>query len=175
MFFEVDTRSHDIGVTSLTCAGIKSKGPCTPADNIISSAMSGSINDRLQKDVKSLEVQMWRALRDSGPAVFEYTAEDDCTFAIDGMVLDKKSEPTLKEYMENHYRPWTTYEMHDLRVIEIGLMAAATVRFFHLCQYELANFLFSFRFIRSLRVVTTKSIPFCAQAVGRKGQMRSGS
>ncbi|KAJ6547661.1 hypothetical protein B0H19DRAFT_1166749 [Mycena capillaripes] len=89
--------------------------------------MSGSINDRLQKDVKSLEVQMWRALRDSGPAVFEYTAADECTFAIDGMVLDKKSEPTLKEYMENQYKPWDTYEMHDLRVIEIGLMAAATV------------------------------------------------
>ncbi|KAJ7685282.1 hypothetical protein DFH06DRAFT_37212 [Mycena polygramma] len=91
--------------------------------------MSGSINERLKKDVKLLEVHMWRALRDSGPAVFEYTIEDDeaCTFAIDGKVLDSKSEPTLKDYMENTYKPWTTYEMHDIRVIEVGLMAATTV------------------------------------------------
>lgn len=69
---------------------------------------------------------MWRALRDSGSAVFEYTA-DDCTFAIDGMVLDKDSKPTLKNYMENSYKPWATYEMHDVRVIEIGLMAASVI------------------------------------------------
>jgi ketosteroid isomerase-like protein len=85
-----------------------------------------SINERLQADVKALEIHVWRALRESGPAVFEF-ATDDCTFAIDGKVLDEDSEPTFKEYMENTFKPWTTYEMHDLRVVEIGLMAATTV------------------------------------------------
>ncbi|KAJ7469426.1 hypothetical protein FB451DRAFT_1254709, partial [Mycena latifolia] len=85
-----------------------------------------SINEILTKDVKLLEVHMWRALRDNGPAIFEYTT-DDCTFVIDGKVLDEKSEPTLKEYMENTFKPWATYEMHDLRVIEVGMMAATTV------------------------------------------------
>ncbi|KAJ6509015.1 hypothetical protein C8R45DRAFT_969604 [Mycena sanguinolenta] len=88
--------------------------------------MSGSIHDRLKKEVKSLEIHMWRALRDSGPAVFEYTT-DDCTFAIDGLVLDKDSEPTLKEYMEKTYEPWAKYEIHDLRIIEVGMMAASAV------------------------------------------------
>ncbi|KAJ6509016.1 hypothetical protein C8R45DRAFT_1170190 [Mycena sanguinolenta] len=88
--------------------------------------MSGNIHDRTVKEVKRLEIHMWRALRDSGPAVFEYTA-DDCTFAIDGMILDKDSEPTLKEYMEKTYEPWAKYEIHDLRIIEIDLMAAGAV------------------------------------------------
>ncbi|KAF7346114.1 DUF4440 domain-containing protein [Mycena sanguinolenta] len=86
--------------------------------------MSGTIRERLKKDVRQLEIHMWRALRDSGPAVFEYTT-DDCTFAIDGLVLDKDSEPTLKEYMEKTYEPWAKYEIHDLRIIELDLMAAA--------------------------------------------------
>ncbi|KAJ7855921.1 hypothetical protein B0H14DRAFT_727830 [Mycena olivaceomarginata] len=88
--------------------------------------MSGSIKDCLIKDVKQLEIHMWRALRDSGPAVFEYTT-DDCTFAIDGMVLDQDSEPTLKEYMEKTYKPYVKYEMHDIRIIEVGMMAASAV------------------------------------------------
>ncbi|KAK7048190.1 DUF4440 domain-containing protein [Favolaschia claudopus] len=88
--------------------------------------MSGNIYDRLVADIKSLEVHMWRALRDSGPAVFEYTT-DDCTFAIDGMILDKDSEPTLKEYMEKTYKPYDKYEMHDLHIVEVGLMAASAV------------------------------------------------
>ncbi|KAF7365395.1 DUF4440 domain-containing protein [Mycena venus] len=87
---------------------------------------SGSIHERLKKDVGLLETHMWRALRDSGPAVFEYTT-DDCTFAIDGMVLDKNSQPTLKEYMEKTYKPWAKFEMHDVRIIEVGMMAASAV------------------------------------------------
>ncbi|KAJ7366664.1 hypothetical protein DFH08DRAFT_948681 [Mycena albidolilacea] len=86
----------------------------------------GSIRERLKRDVKQLEIHMWRALRDSGPAVFEYTT-DDCTFAIDGMVLDKDSKPTLKEYMEKTYKPYDKYEMHDIRIIELDLMAASAV------------------------------------------------
>ncbi|KAF8208725.1 hypothetical protein K438DRAFT_1961295 [Mycena galopus ATCC 62051] len=88
--------------------------------------MSGTIESRLKKDVGLLEVHMWRALRDSGEAVFEYTT-DDATFAIDGLVLDKDSEPTLKEYMKKTYQPFAKYEMHDVRIIEIGMMAASAI------------------------------------------------
>lgn len=73
-----------------------------------------------------MEVHAWRALRESGEAVFEYI-DDECTMAIDGRILDAETKPPLKKYLKKEFRPWATYEMHDVRVLEIGMMAASVI------------------------------------------------
>ncbi|KAF8921554.1 hypothetical protein CPB85DRAFT_340080 [Mucidula mucida] len=85
--------------------------------------MVWQIEDRIQNEVKREEIHVVRALKESGPAVFDYIA-DDAVFAIDGRVLDADSKPTLKDYMKNNYHPWATFEMKDVKVVPTGLMAA---------------------------------------------------
>jgi hypothetical protein len=84
-----------------------------------------SISQRIHDDVLNVEHLVWRALKESGPAALDYL-DDECAFLMfDGTILGHKSKPSLKKYLKSSdFKPWLTYEMSDVQVVEVDLMAA---------------------------------------------------
>jgi ketosteroid isomerase-like protein len=84
-----------------------------------------SIRKRVTDAVTDLEHQVWRAFRESSSAVVRYISSDCVMLFHNGEILDSSSQPSLREYLESdELIPWASYEIFDLRVVEIDMMAA---------------------------------------------------
>ncbi|KAI9786971.1 MAG: hypothetical protein M1839_005202 [Geoglossum umbratile] len=83
-----------------------------------------SISKRVKEAVIDLEHQVWRALRESGSAVLPYLAPECVMLVNDQDILDSKSKPSLQEFLESEFRPWTSFDIYDIHVVEIDMMAA---------------------------------------------------
>ena len=80
-----------------------------------------TISKRIRNEVTDLEHQIWRALRESGSAILPYLSSDCIMLLHDRKLLDPSS---LKQYLTSEFKPWAFYEMHDLKVVEVDMMAA---------------------------------------------------
>ncbi|KAI9745072.1 MAG: hypothetical protein M1818_001350 [Claussenomyces sp. TS43310] len=90
--------------------------------------MPGSISERVRKDVENMEHQVWRALRESGEEAMPYLADDCIMVLMDGTVLDANEEPKPADYLESsNFQPWLSYDMSDIHVAEIDMMAATII------------------------------------------------
>jgi len=79
------------------------------------------------------EALLWRALCDSGGALKKYLAPD-AVFMLPGGSSDNKSprlvttesEPSLEQYFDRYYQPWTTYRFDsEPEFVEIDMMATS--------------------------------------------------
>ncbi|KAI9859740.1 MAG: hypothetical protein M1813_006457 [Trichoglossum hirsutum] len=83
-----------------------------------------TISKRVRAAVTDLEHQTWRALRESGGALLPYLSSDCVLLLHDGQMLDSSTSPTLSQYLNGEFKPWASYEIYDVRVVEIDMMAA---------------------------------------------------
>ncbi|KAH0551671.1 hypothetical protein GP486_007112 [Trichoglossum hirsutum] len=83
-----------------------------------------TISKRVRAAVTDMEHQAWRALRESGAAFLPYIASDCVLLLDDRQVLDSKSSPSISQFLEEEFKPWASYDMYDVHVVEIDMMAA---------------------------------------------------
>jgi len=84
-----------------------------------------SIRKRVISAVTDLEHQLWRAFRESSSAVVPYLAHDCVMLFHNGEILDSSSRPSLTQYLQSgELIPWASYEMFEVRVVEVDMMAA---------------------------------------------------
>ncbi|KAH6991222.1 hypothetical protein BGZ61DRAFT_473161 [Ilyonectria robusta] len=69
---------------------------------------------------------LWHALCDKPKTIRKYITHDAVLAEPDREVYSPKTEPTLKEYLEDYYEPWTAFKIHDdPDFVEIDLMSSA--------------------------------------------------
>jgi len=84
------------------------------------------ISQRVKDAVTDVENQSWRAVMKSGKALLPYLAPDCVMLFPDGRILDDKTRPSVKQNFESDdYRTYASYDMEEVRVVEVGMMAAA--------------------------------------------------
>jgi len=84
------------------------------------------ISQRVRDAVTDVEHQSWRAVAMSGKALLPYLASDCVMLFPDGRILGRDTKPSLKQNFESDtYRTYASYNMEDIRVVEVGMMAAA--------------------------------------------------
>ncbi|KAH6884542.1 hypothetical protein B0T10DRAFT_131873 [Thelonectria olida] len=87
----------------------------------------GTILARNKEGTIEASAILWRALCEDKPKmVKKYITKDAVLAEPDRMVYSSKSEPTLEEYFEDEYEPWTAYKIHgEPEFVEIDMMASA--------------------------------------------------
>ncbi|KAF4341776.1 hypothetical protein FBEOM_4287 [Fusarium beomiforme] len=87
----------------------------------------GTIKYRNKEGTLDASALLWRALTSEKPEVMrKYITKDAVICEPDQKVYSPRTEPSLDEYMEEHYEPWTAYKIHDEpEFVEIDLMASA--------------------------------------------------
>lgn len=92
--------------------------------------MSGSIRDRMAAQLEFMEKQIWNGFLHAGEDLVPYLSKnyfgdhDAVIILWDGNVLDGKS---IEKFFTKQYgvttTKWMTYEMGDVSVIEVDMMA----------------------------------------------------
>jgi hypothetical protein len=84
------------------------------------------------------EALLWRALCDSGKSLERYLAAD-AVFMLPGgdfdngngprlLTMDAEEEPTLVDYLNSEFKPWTTYKfITEPEFVEVDMMATSVV------------------------------------------------
>ena len=80
----------------------------------------------LEEEIIYLESQTWEALKISGKALIPFLAPE-CVMIFPGAsIIDDRSKPSLREILERpDMKPWSRYEMDDVRVVKLGKEAAS--------------------------------------------------
>ncbi|KAL7759335.1 hypothetical protein ACKLNR_009425 [Fusarium oxysporum f. sp. zingiberi] len=87
----------------------------------------GTIKYRNKEGTLDASALLWRALTSEKPEIMrKYITKDAVLCEPDQKVYSPRTEPSLDEYMEDGYEPWTAYKIHDEpEFVEIDLMASA--------------------------------------------------
>ncbi|KAI5459189.1 hypothetical protein BGZ63DRAFT_390454 [Mariannaea sp. PMI_226] len=88
----------------------------------------GTILARNKEGTTEASAILWRFLCDDKPYknLSKYITKDAVLAEPDRKVYSNKSEPSLQEYLEDGYEPWTAYKIHDEPdFVEIDLMSSA--------------------------------------------------
>ncbi|KAH7234075.1 hypothetical protein FSOLCH5_001877 [Fusarium solani] len=87
----------------------------------------GTILARNKEGTLEASALLWRALTSDKPETMrKYITKDAVLAEPDRKVYSPKTEPTLDEYIEEDYEPWTAYKIHgEPEFVEIDMMASA--------------------------------------------------
>ncbi|KAH7156659.1 hypothetical protein EDB81DRAFT_880965 [Dactylonectria macrodidyma] len=84
-----------------------------------------NIRTRNEEGTLDAMALLWRGLCDKPKTVLKYITKDAVLAEPDREVYSPKTEPTLKEYLEEDYEPWTAYKIHDEPdFVEIDMMSS---------------------------------------------------
>jgi ketosteroid isomerase-like protein len=88
----------------------------------------GSIRHRNRENSIEAQTQLWRAMCDKPKTIRKYVT-DDCVIAdIDNSIYTSESSPTTREFLDEHFEPWTAYRIHgDPEFVEVDMMSASLV------------------------------------------------
>lgn len=89
----------------------------------------GSMFNRNKEDAIEAQTQLWRAMCDGKPKSLRKYITDDAVLAQpDNQLYSKSSEPSLADYLDNDFEPWTAYKIHDdPEFVEIDMMSSSLV------------------------------------------------
>lgn len=87
----------------------------------------GTILARNKEGTLEASAILWRALCEDKPKMLlKYMTKDAVLAEPDRSVYSPKSEPSLSEYLEDEYEPWTAYKIHgEPEFVEIDMMSSA--------------------------------------------------
>jgi len=84
---------------------------------MISASIGNALND--------LENRYWRELCRPDPDVLRFLEPEAVIILFDGTILDGKSGPSKSKYFgAKSFQPWTSFELRNVKIFEIDLMAA---------------------------------------------------
>ncbi|KAH0541552.1 hypothetical protein FGG08_003964 [Glutinoglossum americanum] len=79
-----------------------------------------TISERIKSTITDLEHQTWRAL-----PLLPYLSTDCVLLLHDHQMLDSATSPSLAQHLTSpSFRPWASYSMYDVKVVEVDMMAA---------------------------------------------------
>lgn len=90
----------------------------------------GTIVWRNKEGTLEASALLWRGLTDDKPqkTLKKYMTKDGIMTEPDRTVYSPKTEPTLYEYIEDGFEPYTAYKIHgEQDFVEIDLMSSALV------------------------------------------------
>lgn len=88
-----------------------------------------SIYSRIDSQVRAMEVTLWRCRIDK-PATLLDIVTPGCVLIspVDGGMVTAHTRPSLSQKLKQETQStFLSYEMHDIEVIEVGMMAATIV------------------------------------------------
>ncbi|GJC89954.1 hypothetical protein ColLi_12792 [Colletotrichum liriopes] len=90
---------------------------------------SGTIYSRNKEDTLEAETLLWRAMCDTKPKHLKKYLDKEAVLAHPGQKpYSPKSKPTLQEFLDEDWEPWTAYKMHDdPEFVEIDVMSSSLV------------------------------------------------
>lgn len=85
--------------------------------------------NRNKEDAIEAQTQLWRAMCDGKPKSLRKYITDDAVLAqADNQLYSSNTEPTLSDYLDNDFEPWTAYKIHDdPEFVEIDMMSSSLV------------------------------------------------
>ncbi|KAK7430913.1 hypothetical protein QQZ08_002441 [Neonectria magnoliae] len=85
-----------------------------------------NIKSRNKEGTLDASALLWRALCDKPKMIRKYITHDAVLAEPDREVYSPRTEPTLDEYLEDDYEPWTAYKIHDdPEFVEIDMMSSS--------------------------------------------------
>ncbi|CAM1504576.1 Fc.00g021670.m01.CDS01 [Cosmosporella sp. VM-42] len=88
---------------------------------------TNNIFNRNKEGTNEALALLWRAFCDKPKTIHKYLTKDAILAEPDHSVYSQKTEPTLKEYIDD-YEPWTAYKIHDdPKFVEIDMMSSAVL------------------------------------------------
>ncbi|KAM5355095.1 hypothetical protein ACJ41O_001741 [Fusarium nematophilum] len=87
----------------------------------------GTIVARNKEGTLEASALLWRALTSDKPDTMrKYITKDAVLAEPDRQVYSARTEPSLDEYIEDDFQPWTAYKIHDEpEFVEIDMMSSA--------------------------------------------------
>lgn len=87
----------------------------------------GSIFSRNKDNAIEAQTQLWRALCDKPKTIRKYLTDDAVMADTDNKIYSTKTEPSIKDYIDN-FEAWTAYKIHDdPEFVEIDMMSSSLI------------------------------------------------
>lgn len=88
-------------------------------------AAAGTQAINVNQEILAMEEQTWEALKQGGEQLLPYLAADCIMIFPGSAIFDARSNPPLEEILTRpDLKPWTQYDMEDVRVVALGMDAA---------------------------------------------------
>ncbi|KAF4977243.1 hypothetical protein FZEAL_6207 [Fusarium zealandicum] len=87
----------------------------------------GTIQARNKEGTLEASALLWRALTSDKPeTMHKYLTKDAVLAEPDHQIYSPKTEPTLEDYIDDEFEPYTAYKIHDEpEFVEIDMMSTA--------------------------------------------------